>query len=33
MDCAFGVTGYDKETMSGATGDMMRFQSYIRYSF
>ncbi len=33
MDCAFGVTGYEKEVMGGGEGDMMRFQSFIRYSF
>ncbi len=33
MDCAFGVTGYEKEVMGGGEGDMMRFQSFVRFAF
>lgn len=33
MDGALGVTGYEKEVMSGAEGDMMRIQGFVRYSF
>lgn len=33
FEFAFGFTSYEKEIMSGAEGDMMRFQSYLKYAF
>jgi hypothetical protein len=33
VDCALGVTGYEKEVMDGREGDMMRIQGFVRYAF